>query len=161
MRDDQAIVDTSLAIKWVLAEADSPNAEALLAQWIADKVVVLAPALLAYEVANAVHQRVRSGDMSPDNAEQALRVLHAIGIIFEYPQEPSRAAALSMRAIAIAREFGLGPAYGTQFLALAEQEDCEYWTADKSFWTTVRKRYPRVRSLDEYQPPGEGESSTG
>src|SRR5215467_7233659 len=108
MRDDKAIVDTSLAIKWGLAEADSPIAEALLAQWIVEKVVVLAPALLAYEVANAVHQHVRSGDMPPDRAEQALRALHAIGIVFDCPPEPSHAAALSMRAMAIAREFGLG-----------------------------------------------------
>ncbi len=48
------VVDTSIAIKWVLNELDSNTALALLAEWKRKKIVMLAPVLLAYEATNAL-----------------------------------------------------------------------------------------------------------
>lgn len=152
MKSDRVVADTSLALKWVVQEDDSAVAHALLADWIGLGVSVLAPSLMAYEIANALYQRVRKGDMTPDDAEQALAQLYSTGINFRWPHAASTAIALSARAIEIARICGLGPAYDTQFLALAEHEDCEYWTADRRFWETVRRDHPRVRWLGVYQP---------
>lgn len=153
MKPDRVVVDTSLALKWVVQEDDSDIANALLATWIAQGVIVLAPSLMAYEIANAVHQRVRRGDFTPDDAEQAFTQLYSTGINFRWARSASVAAALSARALEIARDYNLGVAYDTQFLALAEHEDCEYWTADRRFFETVRRDHPRVQWLGAYQPP--------
>lgn len=153
MKTDRVIVDTCLALKWVIQEDDSDMANSLLAGWVAQGVSVLAPALMAYEIANAVHQRVRRGDFMPDDAERAFTQLYSIGINLRWARAASVVTALSTRALEIARTYTLGATYDTQFLALAEHEDCEYWTADRRFWDTVRQDHPRVRWLGAYQPP--------
>lgn len=153
MRTDIVIVDTSLAVKWVAQEPDSAQAFALLSGWAQPGTIVAAPALLAYEVANAIHQKVRSGVLPASAAPGALANVHAIGIAFRLPNDPAVAAALSVRALEIAGAYSLGATYDTQFLALAEYEDCEYWTADRRFWDTVRRDHPRVKWLGAYQPP--------
>lgn len=153
MRTDIVIVDTSLAVKWVAQEPDSAQALALLSEWAQRGAIVAAPALLAYEVANAIHQKVRSSVLPVSAAPAALANFHAIGIAFRLPNDPTLAAALSMRALEIARDYTLGATYDTQFLSLAEHEDCEYWTADRRFYETVRQDHPRVRWLGAYQPP--------
>lgn len=153
MRTDIVIVDTSLAVKWVVQEPDSAQAVALLAEWAQRVALVAAPALLAYEAANAIHQKVRGGVMPANAVPAALANFYAIGIAFRVPNDPTLAAVLSTRALEIARDYNLGAAYDTQFLALAEHEDCEYWTADRRFYETVRQDHPRVRWLGGYQPP--------
>lgn len=153
MRSDIVIVDTSLAVKWVTQEPDSLLALALLSEWSQRAVLLAAPALLAYEVANAIHQKVRSNVLPASAARAALASFHATRIAFRLPNDPTIAATLSARALEIAQTFGLGATYDTQFLALAEHEDCEYWTADRRFYETVRQDHPRVRWLGTYQPP--------
>ena len=49
------VVDTNIVIEWVLKESDSSKARALLAEWINKGTTIIAPALLAYEVANVLH----------------------------------------------------------------------------------------------------------
>ena len=55
----KVVVDTSLALKWVLDEPDSARARALLGAWASQGVVLLDPALLAYELANILRQQNR------------------------------------------------------------------------------------------------------
>jgi predicted nucleic acid-binding protein len=66
------VVDTSIVLKWVLDEPDSVAALTLLTEWINEEIVIQAPALLTYEVANALFQRVRKGEMTTGRALQAL-----------------------------------------------------------------------------------------
>lgn len=54
------IVDASVAAKWVLDEAGSDEARALLTQTVA------APDLIYAEVFNAVHKRVRRGEATEE-----------------------------------------------------------------------------------------------
>jgi hypothetical protein len=37
-----------------------------------------------------------------------------------------------------------------RYLALAERESCEYWTADERLWNSVRAQLGWVRWLGEY-----------
>jgi len=145
MRADVVVVDTSIALKWLLAEPDSPKAADLLSEWVGHGVIVLAPALLVYEVANALYQNVRQNVIPLARTAIAITALYRIGLTLDPALDP----ALSIRAVQLAQQLGLGPAYDTQFLALAEQEDCEYWTADQRFWITARTHHPRVRWLGE------------
>lgn len=49
------IVDTSIVVKWVHDEPDSDIAVALLKEWTSKGTVMLAPALLAYEITNVLY----------------------------------------------------------------------------------------------------------
>jgi len=40
----------------------------------------------------------------------------------------------------------------SRYLALAEREDCEYWTADARLWNAVRGNLPWVHWLGDYRP---------
>lgn len=141
------VVDTSIVLKWVLDEPDSATALALLNGWINEEIVIQAPALLTYEVANALFQRVRKGEMTADKARQALEDVLLPELMlnfFEYTE-------LSKRAITLAQQYNLPATYDAYYLALAEHEQCEYWTADSRLCNTVKNILPWVHQISEYQ----------
>ncbi|MGH2514611.1 MAG: type II toxin-antitoxin system VapC family toxin [Ktedonobacterales bacterium] len=132
----KVVVDTSIALKWVVVEADSDRANALLGAWQRHGVLLIAPTLLTYEVANILRQRQHRASMSPTQAETSLRALLGgsilLGIIDQTGQQN-----LGLRALELADLHHLAAAYDAHFLALAEREGCEYWTADERLWNTV------------------------
>lgn len=142
------VVDTNVAIKWVLKEPDSGIAKALLAEWINKEIIMLAPGLFAYEVANILYKNVRKGEISLERARYALTTIlnSELELIF------SSDAFLSTRALELADQYGLPATYDAHFLALAEREGCELWTADTRMWRAVQGKISWVRNLHEYEP---------
>src|SRR5260370_2818369 len=118
------VVDTSIVIKWVLDEPDSTTALALLTKWINEGTAIYAPALLIYEVANALYQRVRKAEMTAGEAQQALVDVLFPELVFNFSEYSS----LSMRAIKLAEQSGLPPTYDTHYLALAKRNQGDNWT---------------------------------
>ncbi len=143
------VVDTSIAIKWVLNEADSAVALALLAEWRNKKTAMLAPALLAYEASNTLYQNVRRGKITFDTAKQGLTKVILVGLQLDFSQDP----ALGIRAIELANNFSLPATYDSYYLALAEREHCNFWTADTRLWTAVQGKLSWVRWMGDYSAP--------
>ena len=144
---DRVVVDASLALKWVLDEVDSASALALLRLWARQRLRALAPGLFACEIANALYQRVRRGQLTHDEALQSLRAL--IGQVVLIDAEP----ALTARALTLATLLQRPTTYDTQYAALAERENCELWTADERFWNATRSRFAWVRWVGEQNLP--------
>ena len=142
------VVDASIAVKWVVVEPDSPLAQALLTEWKTQQVVMLAPVLFAYEVTNILRQQVRKGTMTVSEAETGQSLVFAQGLSLDTPDQAGYMT-LSGRALKLTNQFNLPAAYDAQYLALAERESCEYWTADERLWNTVRVQLPWVRWLGE------------
>ena len=140
------VIDTSIAIKWVLQEPDTPSAKRLLFQWYAQKTQILAPALLSYEVANVLYQQVRKGNITLASAQEALETILLTGIHLDFSHDPL----LARRALELADQFKLPATYDTHFLALAERENCVLWTADTRLWKAMQGTYDWVRSLNDY-----------
>lgn len=142
------VVDTNVAIKWILKEPDSDIAKALLAEWIHKEIILLAPGLFAYEATNILYKNVRKGEISLERARYALTTIlnSELELIF------SQDAFFSTRAIELADQYGLLATYDAHYLALAEREGCELWTADTRMWKAVQGKIPWVRNLHEYQP---------
>ncbi|HEX9130651.1 MAG TPA: type II toxin-antitoxin system VapC family toxin [Ktedonobacteraceae bacterium] len=141
------VVDTSVVLKWVLDEPDSAPALTLLTRWVNEGTLIQAPALLTYEVANALFQRVRKGEMTAEKARQALEdvLLPELELNFlEYTE-------LGKRAITLAQQYSLPATYDAHYLALAEYKQCEYWTADTRLWNAIGDKLPWVRRLSDYQ----------
>lgn len=141
------VVDTSIVVKWVLDEPDSAIALALLRKWMAEATVIHAPALLAYEVTNVLYQRVRKGELSFDKAKQALTDVFSSELKLKFSEHPT----LSMRAMELAHQHALSATYDPHYLALAEHENCEYWTADTRLRNGVKGKLTWVRWLGDYQ----------
>ena len=141
------VVDTSIVLKWVLDEPDSASALALLTGWINEEMLIQAPALLTYEVANALFQRVRKGEITVAKATQALEDVLFPELVLNFLEYVE----LSKRAITLAQQYSLPATYDAHYLALAEHEKCEYWTADSRLCNAVKAKLPWVHQLSEYQ----------
>src|SRR5437764_5989668 len=115
------IVDASIAIKWVLMEPGSDVAEALLAEWIDKETVILAPALLVYELTNSLYRKARKGEITFEEVELSLRKILLTGLELDFSEDPN----LSLKAVELAKRFDLPATYDYHYLALAQREGCE------------------------------------
>src|SRR5436309_3204041 len=97
------IVDASIALKWVLEEPDSHVAKALLAEWIDKGTVILAPALLAYEITNSLYRKARKGEITFEEAKLSLTKILLTGLELDFSEDPN----LSIKAIELAKRFDL------------------------------------------------------
>lgn len=141
------VVDTSIVVKWALNESDSPKALALLESWTKENTVVLAPAILAYEITNAIYQHVRRNEIDIQKAQQLVTRIFHTEIVFLFSQDST----LSLRAMNLAYAFSLPATYDAHYLALAEMKSCELWTADTRLWNAVQGKLKWVRWLGEYK----------
>jgi predicted nucleic acid-binding protein len=117
------IVDSSVALKWFVAEQGSNDALALR------RCELLAPDLLIAECANALWKKVRRGELTPDEAILAADLLSSgdmlsSGDIKLAPMSPLMPQALRL-SIALAH-----PAYDCFYLALAAETGAPFVSAD-------------------------------
>jgi predicted nucleic acid-binding protein len=147
MIDTIVVVDASLALKWVLDEPDSIAAVQLLNSWTNQATKVIAPALLTYEIANTLHRQVIKGKITYDEAKQGLEDIYATGILLTF----LRYEDISVRALKFAQDFQLPATYDAHYLALAQYENCGYWTADTRLWNAVKGKLNWVRWFGDYQ----------
>ena len=72
------VVDASLAVKWLVEEDDSDKAHAALQSWVAQDITRIAPHLMPFEVANALHRRVLRGELNVgDSTRMVSRLLES------------------------------------------------------------------------------------
>lgn len=111
-------MDASVAIKWLVAEAGSVDAGALLTRYD-----LLAPDLLFAECANILWKKVRRSEISADQAVDAARDLLAL------PLQVFESATLMSDAVKMACALD-HPAYDCVYLALAARAGAPIVTAD-------------------------------
>ena len=134
------VVDASLALKWVLEEDGTDEALALWDRWQAAGERVVAPPVFRAEVANTLRQVVRGSLATTQEAGDLLEtLLETVGV-----EEPPT---LYGRSLEIAHAFDLGAVYDALYLALAESENCEVWTADRKLARAVGGRFPLLRCI--------------
>ena len=142
-RQNRVVVDTSLAIKWIVYEADSPLAQTLLIGWATKNYFLMAPDLLIYEITNSLYKKVRKEEITYEAPIHALNTLMETSLYFEAIADEK----LSLRALDFARAFKLPATYDAHYLALAEREQCEFWTADERLYNAVREQLAWVRLM--------------
>jgi predicted nucleic acid-binding protein len=147
----RVVVDASLALKWVLEERHSTEAQSLLDMWVQTQVIVTAPTLLVFEAANVLYQRVRRGQLNVEAAEKALSALTLTHLTFIGGDEPD----LSNQAIQLAAAYRLPATYDAVYMGLAIRSESPLWTADERLWNQVHQEAPWVRWVGEVsvEPP--------
>ncbi len=113
------VADASVACKWLIAEADSPLAEA----WLARGDMLLAPDLIIPEICNIACTKLRRGQVTLDQAAMMVEDLPS----FYDEIVPSMPLARSAFNIASALSH---PAYDAFYLALAVSRGGRIVTAD-------------------------------
>lgn len=138
------VVDANIAVNTITRMTDS-----LSQFWDRvdrGQITPCAPRLWLSETATAIRQRVVIKEISSEEAEQALRDIHALH--FEIMDEDED---LSLRALEWASKLGQSKAYDAFYLALAEKLVADFWTADERLANRCRKdlKLKWVHSISE------------
>lgn len=127
-----AVVDASVAIKWVIQEPGTSQALKLASNHL------YAPALWRAECANILWKKVRRDELSPEEAAVAA------GLLEHFNVDISRAEPSLSRVLHLAVALG-HPAYDCVYLALAETLRLPLVTADEKLLRLVATaRSPEV-----------------
>jgi len=131
-------LDSSVVVRSVEDEGH-PAIKKLWREWFRDKVMLHAPALLRYEVVNALYQIHKSGRLPIEEAGEALSDALSRPIVLHEDDD------LHRRALELAAKYRLPAAYDSQYLALAEKLGVELWTADARLVKAIQDRVTWVR----------------
>ena len=138
-------VDASIAVKWaVKGEPFRAKALAFLRDAGIRGIRLIAPPIYTSEADSAICKRVFDGRMTPDEARKAYAILDVA------PVEIVDLPGVRQRAREMAEQFNQRFVYDATYAALAELRGCEFWTADKAFYDTVKAVLTFVCYLPDY-----------
>jgi predicted nucleic acid-binding protein len=134
------VLDSSVALKVVLLEAESGRAIRLLDDYANAIHTLIAPDIFTPEVANALVSAERQGRIQRGEAALLLRDLRLNAPLF-FPASPLLVRGME---IALATRHAV---YDCIYLALAEREGCEFVTADDKMVRALRPSFPFIVDL--------------
>ena len=136
-------VDASLALKLVLSESDSDQAEIEWQNWIKSGIEVAAPFLFIFETTSVLRNRVYRKEITAREATEALAIVTGLRITYLHPP------ALRQAVWELAQRFNRPTAYDSFYLALAQLEGCPLWTGDKRLYNLVKNELDWVHVVGE------------
>jgi predicted nucleic acid-binding protein len=98
---------------------------------------------MRYETANAIRRQVAAGVISDERGAELLNTLLA------FPIRYISSAALVRRGYQLSGLLGLRKSYDSQFLAVAERFECEFWTNDQALYRAAATQFSWVRWLGD------------
>lgn len=138
-------IDANIAVAWLSWEQYTAEANALRREWSERGIEMLAPSLFHAEVVSTIKRHVYFGRMLPEEGEAAFSVYLKIPVkIIDTPE-------VQRTAWKLARKFNQPVCYDMQYLAVAEIEDCQLWTADKKLADSLRNKTKRIRWIGEHR----------
>ncbi|MGC8642213.1 MAG: type II toxin-antitoxin system VapC family toxin [Isosphaeraceae bacterium] len=134
------VLDSCVAVKWFLAEPDSPQAIRLRDDFDQQVHELLAPDIFPVEIAHALSRAERRGLIQPPEGSQHLSDL------FVFLPSLHSSVVLLPRAYELSSLMRIG-VYDCLYVALAEREQCDLITADSRLVNSLRPMYPFITSL--------------
>jgi predicted nucleic acid-binding protein len=114
-----------------------------LQTWDRAGTELIGPPLFDAEVTSVIRLHVYAKRLLPQQGEEAFLFYRELGVKIVGPPE------LPEMAWEMAKKFNQVRTYDMQYLAVAELEDCEFWTADKRLVNSLKDRNKRVRWIGE------------
>jgi predicted nucleic acid-binding protein len=134
------VLDSNVALKWVLNEADSLIAIRIGKEFQQGIHDLLAPDVFIGEVGHSLTRLERRGLILPaDGAQKFSDILAAIPAIYPSLSVSSRAYDISSQT-----RHGF---YDCLYVALAEREGCELVTADDQLVKNLQGSFPFIKPL--------------
>ena len=138
------VVDASVAAKWHLTDENhTTEASALFGLYYSGRTDLIAPSLIRYEVANALHSAARHGRITPNQAASELATFLGYGIHHTIDSD-----ALVTSAHRLAREAGAS-VYDSLYVVHAEAIRYDLVTADEELVRQMSGYSVRVHHLAE------------
>jgi predicted nucleic acid-binding protein len=134
------VLDSSVALKWVLREPDSAKALRLRADFQAGVHELLAPDIFPVEVGHALTRAERRKIIAVGQA-----AVHLADILASAPRLQPYSPLLG-RAISLSSAARIG-LYDCLYVALAEREGCEFVTADDRLVKNLQPQFPFIVAL--------------
>jgi len=129
-RKEKIVVDASVVTKWFSEEEHTDKAMQFKEKHIDGSIELVAPALLLYEVANALNYKP---DFSEEDLKNALDALVDLSLSIKMPTKEVLETTFS-----VARKHGLS-VYDSSYVALAESLNIKMVTADEKLWKKLEK----------------------
>jgi predicted nucleic acid-binding protein len=145
---DTVCVDASLALTWLLNVHKEDHADTLRMQWESSNIELIGPPIFHAEVTSVLREEVFFKRLSDEEGEEAFRLYSLIQISIIY------SPAIYRKAWELAKQYNLPRTYDMQYLAVAEIENCDFWTLDRKLVNTVRGKNRRVKWVGEYNLRG-------
>jgi predicted nucleic acid-binding protein len=133
-----------VAIKWLFREEDHVEASfALLVRELQTGDAIPAPPLLASDVTNIIHQRMRRDEVTLNLGWSLLDEFAAVPIRVIAPSD------LYHQALSLAHKCGLSAANDAQVVALAQITNRDLWTTDQRLIRRLHGELP-IRWIGDY-----------
>ena len=134
------VLDSSIAVKWVLPEVGSTIAVRFRDESNYGHHELISPEVFSIELAHALTRAERQGRITVGEA----RIKWAD--VMTTPPQFISCSHLVPRAIEIASDARIG-VYDCLYVALAEQESCEFVTADSKLVSNLQSTFPFIIEL--------------
>ncbi len=135
-------VDAGCVVRYV-GDVTDAEIRRLWQRWLTERVPLVAPLLIRYEVTNALHRYHLHGTRS------AAVVRSALASMLVFPIHLHDQPDLHDRAFEFAGRFNIPAAYDAHYLALADRLGAEFWTTDRRLANKVRPSLSWVRLVGE------------
>jgi predicted nucleic acid-binding protein len=138
------VADSGIFLSAILAEEHTAKARSLMRLWRRQNIQIAAPTLLHYELVGVMRKQVHRKKLTSEQAikRRDLLLARQVELFFD--------TALVARAYEFATQFNQPTAYDTQYLAVAERLNCEFWTADERLYNAVRQELSWVKWLGNF-----------
>jgi predicted nucleic acid-binding protein len=134
------VLDSSIAVKWVIAEADTPAAVQLRDDFVHGVHELISPDVFPLEVAHAIVKAERQGRINPGDG-----ALFLTDVLTTLPNL-EQGLSLLPRAFLVATTARIG-VYDCLYVALAEREQCDFVTADDRLIRNLQPQFQFIKSL--------------
>jgi predicted nucleic acid-binding protein len=135
-------LDSSVVAKWAFAEAQQADALILFDAYWEGELVLVAPDHFTVERINIVIKKLRREAVPSVLCDDALQELFALRVRLV------AVSPLHRRVFEIA-EAANETAWDAAYIAVAEAEGCEFWTADRELARRAKPHFPFVKLLGE------------
>jgi predicted nucleic acid-binding protein len=139
------VIDSNILIAFGLA--DEPlytQANRILSMWQTTEERLTAPRLFRSEMTAVIRKVVYQERMTLEQGRAMLAQL------LNYPIEFHEDDALLKEAYELAVRFNRPRAYDTQYMALAQRLNCDFWTADERLVNSTRGQFSHIRWLGDW-----------
>jgi predicted nucleic acid-binding protein len=143
------VADVSVIVKWFVEEEHSESALRLRNGHVEQRVRIVVPSVLSYEVLNALRY---SGSFGAEELVEVSRTLDRYQFV-----EVGMSGPFSGEAVKIAMDYGV-TVYDAAYLSIGKLKGLEVYTADEDLLRKVKKKLGFARHVREYES-GSGEAT--